>query len=139
MVSTHAIVRLGAVLCASAVMSASPVVAADRAVPNLVGTWTGNTDTIGPAKGLRTRARTVHITEQTDRRFKGYFDYEDGHKDVYGIIFHDNASFAWVTPTSKGYSHGRILSADHIASCYVESGEQATAGCSDLTRIEAKN
>ena len=107
-------------------------------IPNLVGTWTGTTSTIGPEKGLRTRDRTVHITEQTDRRFRGYFDYEDGHKDVFGVVFPDNTSFAWVTPTSKGYSHGRILGPDHIASCYVESGEQATAGCSDLVRSDAK-
>lgn len=113
--------------------------AEDAAVPQLVGTWVGKTDTIGPQKGLRTRDRTVHITEQTDRRFKGYFDYEDGHKDIYGVIFLDNVSFAWVTTTSKGYSHGRILGADHIASCYVESGDQATAGCSDLKRTATKN
>jgi hypothetical protein len=107
-------------------------------IPNLVGTWSGKTNSIGNVHGLRTRDRTVHITEQTDRRFRGYFDYEDGHKDVFGIVFPDNMSFAWVSPASKGTVQGRILAPDRIAACYIESGEQATAGCSDLARTSTK-
>ncbi len=106
--------------------------------PSMIGTWSGKTNTIGDIYGLRTRDRTVHITEQTDRRFRGYFVYEAGRKDFFGIVFPDNVSFAWVSPTSKGEVHGRILGPDHIAACYVEAGEQATAGCSDLTRTDKK-
>ncbi len=106
--------------------------------PNLIGTWTGKTDSIGDAHGLRTRERTVHITEQTDSRFRGYFDYEAGHKDIFGIVFPDNVSFAWVSKASKGQVQGRILGPDHIAACYIESGPDATAGCSDLKRTDPK-
>ena len=107
-------------------------------VPSFVGTWSGKTNSIGDIFGMRTRDRTVHITEQTDRRFRGYFVYENGRKDFFGIVFPDNTSFSWVSPTSKGYIQGRILGSDHIAACYLESGEQATAGCSDLKRTSAK-
>lgn len=107
-------------------------------IPSLVGTWSGKTDSIGNVYGLRTRDRTVHITEQTDRRFRGYFVYEAGRKDFFGIVFPDNLAFSWVSPTSKGEVHGRILGPDHIAACYIEGGEQATAGCSDLTRTDNK-
>jgi len=107
-------------------------------MPDLVGTWSGKTDSIGDIYGLRTRERTVHITEQTDRRFRGYFVYEAGRKDFFGIVFPDEVSFSWVSPTSKGEVHGRILAPDHIAACYIEPGEQATAGCSDLTRTGKK-
>ena len=107
-------------------------------VPNFIGTWSGKTDSIGNVYGLRTRDRTVHITEQTDRRFRGYFDYEAGHKEFFGIILPDNLSFSWVTTTSKGFVQGRILGPDHIAACYLEPGEEATAGCSDLTREAEK-
>ncbi|MDH4981360.1 hypothetical protein [Hyphomicrobium sp. D-2] len=107
-------------------------------VPNLVGTWSGKNDTIGDVFGLRSRDRTVHITEQTDRRFRGYFTYEDGRKDFFGIIFPDDVTFAWVSRTSKGEVHGRILAPDHIAACYVEGGAEATAGCSDLKRTGEK-
>ncbi|RUO98178.1 MAG: hypothetical protein EKK30_13665 [Hyphomicrobium sp.] len=119
-----------------AIVLACPAMADDG--PSLIGTWTGKTNTIGDVHGLRTRDRTVHITEQTDRRFRGYFVYEDGRKDFFGIVFPDNVSFGWVSPASKGQVQGRILSADHIAACYLESGEQATAGCSDLMRTSAK-
>ena len=107
-------------------------------IPNFVGTWSGKTNSIGNVFGLRTRDRTVHITEQSDRRFRGYFDYEAGHKDFFGIIFPDNQTFSWVTTTSKGIVQGRILAPDHIAACYLEPGEEATAGCSDLTREAVK-
>jgi len=124
---------LSAMVC---IASAGPA-AADE-IPNMVGTWSGKNNTIGEKFGLRTRDRTVHITEQTDRRFRGYFDYDDGHKDIFGIVFPDNVSFAWTSPTSKASVQGRILAPDHIAACYIEGGPEATAGCSDLKRTSDK-
>ena len=124
--------------CAAAFWIAATIAVPAADVPNLVGTWTGTTDSVSVKFGMRTRERTVHITEQTDRRFRGYFDYEAGRKDFFGIVFPDNTSFAWVSTTSKGDVQGRILAADHIAACYVEAGPEATAGCSDLTRGSPK-
>lgn len=109
-----------------------------EAIPNLVGTWAGDNNTISDKKGLKTWKKTVHITEQTDRRFRGYFVYAAGRKDFFGVIYPDNTSFTWVASDSKGYNHGRILGPDRIAACYVEPGEEATAGCADLTRETAK-
>lgn len=103
-------------------------------IPSLLGTWSGKVNTISDKKGLKTRDRTVHITEQTDRRFRGYFTYEDGRKDFFGVVFPDNTSFAWVSSTSKGYNLGRILAPDKISACYVESWEEATAGCAELAK-----
>lgn len=111
---------------------------ADDNGPSLVGTWSGHTNSIGDIYGLRTRDRTVHITEQTDRRFRGYFVYEGGRRDFFGIVFPDNTSFAWTSTAAKGVTEGRILSGDRIAACYIEPGAEATAGCSDLTRIDKK-
>jgi hypothetical protein len=122
-----------AAFCLTAAFAAS---AAE--VPSLVGTWTGTTDSVSVKFGMRTRERTVHITEQTDRRFRGYFDYEAGRKDFFGVVFPDNTSFAWVSTTSKGDVQGRILAPDHIAACYIEPGPEASAGCSDLTRSSPK-
>lgn len=128
---------------ACAVACAGPLAAADADllptakdpnIPNLVGTWDGNADTIGDIHGLRTRRRTIHITEQTDRRFRGYFTYDEGRRDFFGIIYPDNVTFTWVNPKSKGYNHGHIFGPDRISACYVEAGPEATAGCSDLKR-----
>lgn len=103
-------------------------------VPNMIGTWQGDNNTISDKKGLKTWKKTIHITEQVDRRFRGHFTYPAGTKKFFGVVYPDNISFTWVASDSKGYNHGRILGPDRIAACYVEPGEDATAGCSDLTR-----
>lgn len=104
-------------------------------IPNLVGTWVGENRTVSNKKGYQVWGqKTVEITEQQDRRFRGHFTYPEGTKNFFGVIYPDNTSFTWVASDSKGYNHGRILDADHIGACYVESGEDATAGCAELTR-----
>ena len=112
----------------------APPPPAPAAGVDLVGTWSGRNDTIGDVFGLRSRPRTVEITEQTDRRFRGYFTYDGGRVDFFGVVFPDDRSFAWASPQSRGTVQGRILGPDHIAACYVEGGPDATAGCSDLKR-----
>jgi hypothetical protein len=131
--------RLQATIAAGlASLAAAGSAAAGDASPSLVGTWSGKVDTISDLKGLVTRERTIHITEQTGRRFRGYFDYEAGRKDFFGVVFPDNISFAWVSSTSKGYNHGRILGPGLISACYIESGTEATAGCAELARTDKK-
>lgn len=124
-----------AVLPVLAIVALPDAVRAGDVIPNLVGTWEGDNNTISDKKGMKTWKKTVEITEQTDRRFRGHFVYSDGRKDFFGVIYPDNASFSWVSTDSKGYNHGRILGPDRIAACYVESGAEATAGCADLTRL----
>jgi hypothetical protein len=109
--------------------------AADALIPNLVGTWIGENFTVSDKKGYADwGSKKVEITEQRDRRFRGHFTYPGGTKKFFGVIYPDNVSFSWVASDSKGYNHGRILGTDKIAACYVESGEDATAGCAELTR-----
>ncbi len=105
-------------------------------IPDLRGKWSGENHTISDKKGLLTRKRIVEITEQIDRRFRSFFTYEDGRKDFFGVIYPDNVSFTWVASDSKGYNHGRILGPDRISACYVESFEEATAGCAELSRVK---
>jgi hypothetical protein len=124
-----------ALLSLLAVAATRARAADDEAIPNLVGTWVGENRTVSDKKGYRVWGeKTVEITEQQDRRFRGHFTYADGTKHFFGVIYPDNVSFTWVASDSKGYNHGRILGPDRIAACYVEAGEEATAGCADLTR-----
>lgn len=109
--------------------------AADQ-IPRLIGTWTGENHTISDKKGLKTWKKTIRITSQTDRRFRGYFDYSAGRKEFYGVVYPDNISMTWVASDSVGYNHGRILGPDKIAACYVEPGPEGTAGCAELRRVE---
>lgn len=110
-------------------------VAAEEAIPDLVGTWVGENRTVSDKRGYRVWGKKkIQITEQRDRRFRGYFSYPEGTKKFFGVIYPDNISFTWVASDSKGYNHGRILGVDRISACYFESGEDATAGCAELIR-----
>jgi hypothetical protein len=107
----------------------------DKPIPDLVGTWVGENRTVSDKKGYQIwGTKTVEITEQQDRRFRGHFTYAGGTKHFFGVIYPDNTSFTWVASDSHGYNHGRILGPDRIAACYVESGLDATAGCAELER-----
>ena len=109
---------------------------AEEAIPSLLGTWSGKNNTVSEKKGYKTRDKTIQITEQKDRRFKGHFTYSGGRVDFFGVIYPDNKSITWVSPGSRGYNHGRILSKEKIAACFVESGIDATAGCATLKKIK---
>lgn len=129
--------RLGAALLLGGLVTASGplAIAADTDVPNLVGTWVGENRTISDKKGyLVWGEKTVVVTEQRDRRFRGHFTYPGGTKNFFGVIYPDNISLTWVASDSHGYNHGRILGPDRIGACYVESGPDATAGCAELHR-----
>ena len=103
-------------------------------IPNLVGEWNGKNNTYSELKGLKTWEKKINITQQNDRRFKGNFTYSDGTKNFYGIIHPDNITITWVASNSRGYNLGKILDKNKISACYVESGIDATVGCSELTR-----
>lgn len=110
-------------------------VAAEEAIPDLVGTWVGENRTVSDKKGYQVWGKKkIQITEQRDRRFRGHFSYPEGTKRFFGVIYPDNISFTWVASDSKGYNQGRVLGVDRISACYFESGEDATAGCAELLR-----
>ncbi|MEP3475354.1 MAG: hypothetical protein ABJN57_03970 [Hyphomicrobiales bacterium] len=109
---------------------------AEENIPNLIGTWDGENKTISEKKGYKTRNKTIHITEQKDRRFKGHVTYSGRKFNFLGVIYPDNQSFTWVSKGSRGYNHGRILSKVKIAACYVEAGIDATAGCATLKKAK---
>lgn len=110
----------------------------DVNIPNLMGIWTGENNTYSDKKGYLTWTKTIEITEQKGRLFKGHFTYLAGSKSFSGVIYPDNTSFTWVGVDSKGYNHGRIYGSDSISACYVESGEDATVGCVELTKQKSK-
>lgn len=103
-------------------------------VPNLIGTWSGENQTYSDKKGYLSWNKTIQISEQKGRVFKGQFSYADGTKHFFGIIYPDNTSFTWVAVDSKGYNQGRIHSKNSISACYTESGADATVGCAELTK-----
>jgi len=109
---------------------------AEEIIPSLLGTWGGENNTVSEKKGYKTRKKTIHITEQKDRRFKGHFTYSGGRVDFFGVVYPDNKSFTWVSPGSRGFNHGRILTKEKISACFVEAGIDATAGCATMQKIK---
>lgn len=106
----------------------------DGQIPNLVGTWTGENSTYSEKKGYSNWNKTIDISEQKGRIFKGQFTYADGTKHFFGVIYPDNTSFTWVAVDSQGYNQGRIFGNNTISACYTESGADATVGCAELTK-----
>lgn len=125
---------LGIIIAALVALTLPAACMDGDASPNLVGEWHGVNHTVSEGKGYQEWEKTVHVTEQRDRRFRGHFEYAEGRIDFFGVVFPDDSSFAWVSNASKGYNLGRIMGHDKISACYVEAGDQATAGCVELTR-----
>jgi hypothetical protein len=129
------LVRVALLSAAILAAGGSLAAATDAEIPNLVGTWVGENRTVSDKKGFVVWGeKTVVITEQQDRRFRGHFTYPGGTKNFFGVIYPDNISLTWVAADSHGYNHGRILGPDRMGACYVESGADATAGCAELQR-----
>lgn len=91
-------------------------------IPNLVGTWSGENQTYFKKKGYSSWNKTIEISEQMVRIFKGQFTYADGAKHFFGTIYPDNASFTWVAADIAGYNQGRIHDKNIISAGYTESG-----------------
>jgi len=108
------------------------------AIPDLTGTWKGTNYTISEDKGYQEWEKVVTITSQEDRRFRGSFDYSEGTIEFSGIIAPDNMNFMWVSKDSQGYNVGMVTGENTINSCYIEAGEQATAGCAVMVREESE-
>ncbi|MCK9608804.1 MAG: hypothetical protein M0R33_20385 [Methylomonas sp.] len=106
----------------------------DDPIPNLVGNWSGENKTYSEKKGYASWIKTIEITEQNGRIFKGHFTYMDGTKQFFGVIYPDNTSFTWVSSDSKGYNQGRILGTNKLSACYTEAGADATVGCAELSK-----
>lgn len=107
--------------------------AEDAITPNVLGKWQGENKTYSEAKGHQSWVKTIEITEQKERIFKGTLTYFGGTKTFFGVIYPDN-TFTWVSQPAKGYVHGKITAPNKITACYVETGENATVGCADMQR-----
>lgn len=106
---------------------------AEETIPQLLGKWQGENKTYSDAKGYQSWTKTIEITEQRERIFKGSFTYFGGTKEFFGVIYPDN-SLTWVSKPAKGYVQGKVQSANQMTACYVETGENATVGCVELHR-----
>ncbi len=100
--------------------------------PDLRGLWKGQNDTVSVKEGYRHRDKSINITDQEGRRFKGTVDYSDGTNSFVGVIRGDNKTLIWADIGEDGHVFGTLLNPGVMEACYVNTGAAAVAGCAIL-------
>jgi len=125
-------------------LAATPA-AAESAIPDLRGTWKGESESIvmgpgnahhsaAPAPGprLNTIAFTMTIDKQDGRRFSGMFTSARGNDPVIAVISR-NGSIYMVD--DDGYTVGTMLAPNRIELCYMRQTPDArVASCTEMTK-----
>ena len=131
--------------CAFALIALATVstTEAQSAVPDLRGTWKGESESIvlggGNAHHAVTSARepdsvafTLTIDKQDGRRFSGTFSSPRGGSKVVAIMSRGGTIFL---ADAEGFSNGTMLAPDRMELCYLKHGSDARiASCLELTK-----
>jgi hypothetical protein len=133
--------------CAFAIIALATVstAAAQSAVPDLRGTWKGESQSIVLGGGnahhavtsasepeLRSVAFTRTIDKQDGRRFSGIFSSPRGGSKVVAVMSRGGTIFL---ADAEGFSNGTMLAPDRMELCYLKHGSDARiASCVELTK-----
>jgi hypothetical protein len=133
--------------CAFALIALATVstAAAQSAVPDLRGTWKGESRSIVLGGGnahhavtsaseaeLRSVVFTLTIDKQDGRRFSGIFSSPRGGSKVVAVISRGGTIFL---ADVEGFSNGTMLAPDRMELCYLKQGPDARiASCVELTK-----
>lgn len=133
--------------CAFALIALAAVstAAAQSAVPDLRGTWKGESESIVLGGGnahhavtsasepeLRSVAFTLTIDKQDGRRFSGTFSSPRGGSKVVAVMSRGGTIFL---ADAEGFSNGTMLGPDRMELCYLKHGADARiASCVELTK-----
>jgi hypothetical protein len=127
-----------------ATLTAAPA-AAESAIPDLRGTWKGNSETIILGAGnphhaappsaeprLNSVAFTMTVDKQDGRRFSGTFSSARGDDKFVAVISRNSTIFL---VDDDGYTVGTMLASNRMELCYMHLS-QATrlASCSEMTK-----
>jgi hypothetical protein len=136
------IVTFAALAAAPAALSAPA--AADTAMPEMRGTWKGDSHSIvlgaGPhhpgAKTAEPRFTAVPFTlvidKQDGRRFFGTFSSSKHSETVIAVVSRGGTIFM---ADDDGYNVGTMLAPDRMELCYLHSSKaKRIASCTELTR-----
>jgi hypothetical protein len=126
------------------VLTAAPA-AAQTAVPDLRGTWKGESQSIvwakanphhpaGKPDGSRMSSVTFTLTidKQEGRRFSGTFSSPKHTEAVVAVVSRSGTIFL---ADDDGYTTGSLLAPDRLELCYLMSSKPArVASCAELTK-----
>jgi len=135
--------KLGCIL-AFAMLAAIPA-AAETAIPDLRGTWKGESESLVLGGGnphhpstqanepqLRSVPFTLTIDKQDGRRFSGTFSSPRSSEKVIAVISRNGTIFM---ADDEGYTNGTILAPNRMELCYLHvSSVSRIASCAELTK-----
>lgn len=129
---------------ALAILTTTAAATAQTAVPDMRGTWKGNSESIIMGAGnphhaatpsgprLNSIAFTMVIDKQDGRRFSGTFSSARGTDPVIAVISHNGTVYL---VDDDGYSFGTMLAPNQIELCYmIQSPATRIASCTVLTK-----
>jgi hypothetical protein len=128
-----------------AALTAASFALAQAAVPDLRGTWKGESESIVLGAGnphhsgtavqepeLRSVPFTPTIDKQDGRRFSGTFSSARGSSKVVPVVSRSGSIFL---ADAEGFSHGTMLASDRMELCYLKhSAETRIASCVELAK-----
>jgi len=139
--------KLGCILM-FAVLAAIPA-AAQTAIPDLRGTWKGESESIvlgggNPHHGstqtsepqLRSVPFTLTVDKQDGRRFSGTFSSPRSTEKVLAVISRSGVIFL---ADDEGYTNGTLLAPNRMELCYLHvSTISRIASCAELTKQQPR-
>ena len=128
-----------------ATLSAAPAAAQQSAIPDLLGTWKGNSESIVLGAGnphhaaqptteprLNSVPFTVTIDKQDGRRFSGTFSSPRTNEKIIGVVSRSNSI---IVVDDDGYTVGTVLAPNRMEWCYMrQSQADRVASCAELTK-----
>jgi hypothetical protein len=119
--------------------------AAESAIPDLRGTWKGESESIvmgagnahhsaNPSAGprLNSIAFTMTIDKQDSRRFSGSFTSARGNDPIIAVISRNGSIYL---VDDDGYTVGTMLAPNRMELCYMrQSPDARVASCTEMTK-----
>lgn len=120
-------------------------VAAETAIPDLRGTWKGDSESVIFGGGnphhsagkpgepdFRTLPFTLEVENQDGRRFYGTFSSPRSSEKIIGVVSRNGTLYV---ADDEGYTHGTVLAADRIELCYLFVTKEArVASCTEMAK-----
>ena len=136
--------KLAWIVALATIIAATSAIA-ETTIPDLRGTWKGNSETIIAGAGnshhdasvkadlrLNSVAFTLTIDKQDDRRFSGTFSSARASEKVIAVVSRSGAIYM---VDDDGHDIGTMLAPNRMELCYLkQSPASRIASCTELTK-----
>jgi hypothetical protein len=117
---------------------------AETAIPDLRGTWTGESESIVRGRGnphhrakvadeprLSSAMFTMVIDKQDGRRFSGTWSSPKSTEKIIAVVSRNNSIYLI---DEDGYTVGTLLAPNQMELCYLQQGAARVASCALMTK-----